>query len=314
MGRGGAGIVGSKMASGNDWQGVFPAATTQFNQDQSLNLELTGELFDGTISSGVQGLVVLGSLGENNGLAPSEKLEVVRVAKQASKGRVPVVSGVSELNTQAAIDYVKSASAAGADGFMVLPCMAYHSDRAETIAHYKAVAGATDLPIIVYNNPIAYKVDITPEMFDELATVENLVAIKESSGDTRRITDLFNQVGDRYTVFAGVDPLILECVVLGATGWIAGIGLAVPEENQYLWKLMMAGEWEKAREVYRWFLPLAHLDVGANFVQKIKLAMQEAGYGTEWVRQPRLPLSGVEREEALATIRHGLANRPTFPA
>lgn len=302
------------MVAGKDWQGVFPAVTTQFREDQSLDLDMTGELFAGTVATGVQGLVVLGSLGENNGLSPEEKLEVVRVAKAATGGKIPVVSGVSELNTQAAKDYVKAARAAGADGFMVLPAMAYHSDRAETIAHYSAVAQAAELPIIVYNNPIAYKVDITPEMFEELAPIENLVAIKESSGDTRRITDIFNQVGDRYTMFAGVDPLIFECVALGATGWIAGIGLAIPDENQYLWHLMTTGQWEKAREVYRWFLPLAHLDVGATFVQKIKLAMQEAGYGREWVRQPRLPLSGAEREAALKVIRHALANRPVISA
>lgn len=300
------------MTNGKDWQGVFPAVTTQFFENQDVDMELSEKLFGETVASGVQGLVVLGSLGENNALTREEKLDVVRGAKSASGGKVPVVSGVSELNTRSAVDYVKAADAAGADGFMVLPCMAYNSSPRETMAHYREVAAATEKPIIVYNNPLAYMVDITPAMFSELADVENFVAIKESSGDTRRITDLFNAVGDRYTLFAGVDPLIFECVALGCKGWIAGIGLAFPEENQLLWDLMMSGQWEKARQVYRWFLPLAHLDVGPNFVQKIKLAMQEAGHGKEWVRQPRLPLTGVERGNVLATVRNGLETRPTI--
>jgi 1-pyrroline-4-hydroxy-2-carboxylate deaminase len=178
------------------------------------------------------------------------------------------------------------------------------------LAHYTAVANASDRPIIIYNNPIAYKVDITPVMLETLAKEEKFVAIKESSGDTRRITDLFNQVGDRFTVFAGVDDLIMECVMLGATGWIAGIGLAVPEENQLIWNLMMSGKWEEAREVYRWYTPLMHLDVGNKFVQCIKLAIQEAGLGSEWVRAPRLELVGDERAKVMQVIETALNNRP----
>lgn len=302
------------MVSPENWAGVFPAMTTQFFEDQTLDLEGTVKSMMRMREVQVDGLVVLGSLGENNGLGQAEKLAVVRAAKSVAGHEIPVVSGVSELNTAAAIDYVREAKMAGADGFMVLPCMAYHSDPGETMAHYRAVAKAADAPIIIYNNPVAYKVDITPAMLDELADEENFVAVKESSGDTRRITDITNQVGNRYTLFAGVDPLVYECVALGATGWIAGIGLAFPEENQLLWGLMTEGRWAEALDVYRWFVPLAHLDVGNKFVQKIKLAMQETGEGTEWVRQPRLPLTGAERDDVLQIVRHGIANRPVVKA
>jgi len=292
------------------WSGVFPAITTQFKQGGALDLEATARHLEVVLASGVQGLVMLGSLGENNTLSREEKISVIKCAVEVSNGRVPVVSGVSELSTDFACDFVRAAQGAGADGFMVLPAMVYHSDERETLAHFSAVANASDRPIIIYNNPIAYKVDITPVMLEELAKEEKFVAIKESSGDTRRITDLFNQVGGRFTVFAGVDDLIMECVMLGATGWIAGIGLAVPEENQLIWNLMMAGEWEKALAVYRWYTPLMHLDVGNKFVQCIKLAIQEAGLGSEWVRAPRLELVGDERAKVMKIIEQALNNRP----
>jgi 4-hydroxy-tetrahydrodipicolinate synthase len=201
----------------------------------------------------------------------------------------------------------------GASGLMVLPAMVYKADPTETIAHFRAVARASGLPIICYNNPVAYSVDITPEMFSELADEQTLVAIKESSGNVRRITDLFNTVGNRYIIFTGVDDLALESVLLGAEGWIAGVGLAFPRENQYLWELATSGQWEKARELYRWYTPLLHLDIPIKFVQYIKLAIQECGLGAEWVRAPRLPLGGKEREEILQIIRKGIESRPKIP-
>jgi len=200
----------------------------------------------------------------------------------------------------------------GADGAMVLPAMVYKADRAETLAHFRTVATSTRLPILIYNNPVGYTVDITPTMLAELADLPNLQAIKESSADTSRITDIVNEVGDRYAIFAGVDTLALESAMLGAVGWIAGVGLAFPYENQRVWDLAMAGRWEEARAIYRWFMPLLRLDLGPHFVQKIKLAIQETGLGTEWVRAPRLPLSGAERDEVLATIRAGIAARPAL--
>ena len=292
------------------WKGVFPAATTQFHRDLSLDLDGTAAHIDTLIKSGVTGLVMLGSLGENVTLSLEEKREVVRCAISASGGRVPVLSGVAELSTHAACEWVAELEKIGAAGAMVMPCMAFRPDREETLAHYRTVARSSSLPMIVYNNPISYHADVTAEMFHELASEKNLVAIKESSGDVRRITDIINAVGDRYILFGGVDDLALESVLLGATGWIAGIGLAFPNENQRLWELATAGKWEEARKLYRWYTPLLHLDVGLKFVQNIKLAIQEVGLGREWVRLPRLPLVGIERDRVLATVRKAIESRP----
>jgi 4-hydroxy-tetrahydrodipicolinate synthase len=296
-----------------NWKGVFPAATTQLKRDQSLDLEATSRHLNVLLDSGVSGLIMLGSLGENTALEPEEKRRVMEMAIKTSGGRVPVLSGVAECSTAAACRYARDMEKLGADGLMVLPAMVYKADPRETITHFRAVARASGLPIICYNNPVAYTVDITPEMFAELADEKTLVAIKESSGNVRRITDLFNTVGNRYTIFTGVDDLALESVLLGAEGWIAGVGLAFPRENQYLWELATSGQWEKARELYRWYTPLLHLDIPIKFVQYIKLAIQECGLGTEWVRAPRLPLEGREREDILQIIRKGIATRPKVP-
>jgi 4-hydroxy-tetrahydrodipicolinate synthase len=296
------------------WQDVFPAVTTQMRRDQSLDLEATARHIEVLIASGVSGLVMLGSLGENAALEADEKRRVVATAIEAAAGRVPVLSGVVETSTAAACRYARDMERLGADGLMLLPAMIYRADARETLAHYRKVAGSTGLPIICYNNPLAYSVDITPAMFAELADVANFVAIKESSGDVRRITDLVNAVGDRYILFCGVDDLVLESVLLGAQGWIAGMGLAFPAENQRLWDLATAGRYDEARELYRWFTPLLHLDTPAKFVQYIKLAVQEAGLGAEWVRAPRLPLVGEERRRILGVIHAGLASRPPLPA
>ena len=295
------------------WQGVFPAVTTQMRKDQSLDLEATARHLQALIESGVDGLVMLGSLGESAALEPEEKRRVLTVAKGTAAGRVPVLSGVVETSTAAAIRFAREAEKMGLDGLMVLPAMIYRADAAETLAHFRAVARSTALPIIVYNNPLAYVVDITPQMFVELAPIENLVAIKESSGDVRRITDLRNAVGERYQLFCGVDDLVLESVVLGATGWIAGMGLAFPKENQYFWDLAIKGDYQAAREIYAWYTPLLHLDTPVKFVQYIKLAIQEAGLGAEWVRAPRLPLEGEERGRILEIIHRGLETRPRIP-
>jgi 4-hydroxy-tetrahydrodipicolinate synthase len=295
------------------WRGVFPALTTQMKKDQSLDLDATARHVEVLIDSGVQGLVMLGSLGENAALDADEKRAVVYCAVEAAAGRVPVVAGVIETSTAAACRYAADVEKLGADGLMVLPAMIYRADPRETMAHYRAVARATGLPIVCYNNPLAYHVDITPAMFAELADEPKFVAIKESSGDPRRITDLHNAVGNRYAIFCGVDDLVLESALLGATGWIAGLGLAFPRENQLLWELATAGRWEEARALYRWFTPLLHLDIPVKFVQYIKLAVQEVGFGAEWVRAPRLPLVGDERRRILATIHAGIATRPPLP-
>jgi dihydrodipicolinate synthase/N-acetylneuraminate lyase len=295
------------------WKGVFPAVTTQLHADQTLDLEATARHIEVLLVSGVTGIIMLGSLGENIALEPDEKRRVIQMAIETVHGRVPVLSSVSECSTAAACRYARDMEKLGADGLMVLPAMVYKADPDETIAHYRAVADASGLSIICYNNPLAYGVDITPEMFAQIADEEKFVAIKESSGNVRRITDIINLVGDRYTIFTGVDDLALESVMLGAEGWIAGVGLAFPKENQYLWDLAVAGQWEKAREIYRWYMPLLHLDIPIKFVQYIKLCIQECGLGSEWVRAPRLPIQGAEREAILKIIRHGIETRPTIP-
>jgi 1-pyrroline-4-hydroxy-2-carboxylate deaminase len=294
----------------HSWTGVFPAVTTQFCKDTSLNIEATARHWETLIASGVGGLIVAGSLGENQTLDPAEKRTLVAEAVRTAAGRVPVLSGVAEMSTAAACQYVRDCGKLGASGFMVMPAMVYKADTAEAHNHFRKVAAATDLPWMLYNNPVGYPVDITPQQFAELADIRNLVALKESSANTRRITELRIEVGNRYQIFVGVDDLALETAVLGIDGWVAGSGIAFPAENQHFWNLTRAGKWAEAREMYRWFYPLLALDTHIKFVQYIKLAEQEAGLGFEWVREPRLPLAGKERERILATIHQGIAKRP----
>jgi 1-pyrroline-4-hydroxy-2-carboxylate deaminase len=293
------------------WTGVFPAVTTQFRQDQSLDLEATERHLGVLLESGVRGLIVCGSLGENQSLDPAEKRQVVELAIRVAGKRVPVLSGVAENSTAAACRYVRDCEKLGADGFMVMPAMVYKADGPEAMNHFRRVAAATGLPWMLYNNPVGYTVDITPAQLAELAEIPNLIAVKESSANTRRITEIRIETGDRYSVFVGVDDLLLESAVLGIDGWVAGSGIAFPRENQRFWELTRSGRWDEARTVYRWFYPLLKLDTHVKFVQYIKLAVQEAGLGREWVREPRLPLSGAERERVLAIVRHGIAHRPS---
>lgn len=292
------------------WQGVFPAVTTQFRKDLSLDLEATGRHLEALIASGVTGLIMCGSLGENQTLAPEEKRRVVEHAVKVSAGRVPVMSGVAEMSTALACQYVRDCEKLGASGFMVMPAMVYKGDARETENHFRKVAAATGLPWMLYNNPVGYTIDVTPEQFGRLADIKNLVAIKESSANTRRITELRIEVGARYALFVGVDDLILESSVLGIDGWVAGSGIAFPEENQHFWNLTREGRWDEARKLYLWFYPLLKLDTHVKFVQYIKLAVQEAGLGAEWVREPRLPLVGEERERVLSVIRRGIEAKP----
>ena len=292
------------------WRGVFPAVTTQFHSDQSLDLAGTGRHLEKLVQSGIHGIIMLGTVGENCSLEHPEKLEVLRAAVRQVAGRVPVMTGVAECSTAMACRFAAEAQKAGVDGLMVLPAMVYKSDPRETMQHFRAVAQATDLPILCYNNPVSYGVDITPAMFADLADEKRFVAIKESSENVRRITDLKNQCGDRYLLFCGVDDLILESVLLGAVGWVSGLVNAFPEENRLLWDLATSGKYEEAVKVYRWYTPLLHLDTHPKLVQYIKLAMAETGLGSETVRPPRLPLVGQEREEILAVIRGAIKTRP----
>jgi len=299
-----------------NWKGVYPAVTTQFHNDESLDLQGTARHIETLINAGVDGLIMLGTVGENASHAYDEKLTVLRAALEAAARRVPVLSGVAEYTTPLACRYARDAEKLGVDGLMVLPPMVYKTDRRETLAHFRAVAQATGLPILCYNNPVSYGTDVTPEMFVELADEETLVAIKESSENVRRITDLKSLLGDRYILFGGVDDLVLESVLLGAEGWVSGLVNAFPNENRLLWDLASSGRYEEAVEVYRWYTPLLHLDTHVKLVQYIKLAMQECGLGSEMVRRPRLPLEGEERDRILAIIRTAIATRPasTEPA
>jgi 1-pyrroline-4-hydroxy-2-carboxylate deaminase len=293
-----------------DWKGIYPAATTQFRDDEALNLPATAKHLDQMIRAGVDGLIMLGTVGENTSLDPDEKNDVLRMAIETSAGRVPVLTGVAEYTTRQACRYAVAAEEAGVDGLMVLPAMVYKTCPRETLTHFRTVAKATSLPIMVYNNPVAYGTDITPEMFVELMDEETIVAIKESSEDPRRITDLRNLTGDRYVLFGGVDDLALEGLMLGAEGWVSGLVNAFPEESRRLWDLALAGQWAEAREIYRWYTPLLHLDTMPKLVQYIKLAVAECGLGSEKVRAPRLILDGAEREKILAIIRTGIETRP----
>jgi len=293
-----------------NWTGVFPACTTQLKRDQSLDLPATAKHLEALITSGVNGLIMCGSLGENQTLDPDEKRAVVRCAVEVARGRIPVLSGVAESSTAAAICYVRDVEKLGASGVMLMPPMSYKGDARESMTYFRAVARGGGLPIMIYNNPISYANDITPALFAELADEKKFVALKESSGDPRRITELHNTVGDRYSIFTGVDDLLLEASILGIDGWVAGTGIAFPRENQHLWELTLAGRWVEARTLYRWFQPLLKLDTHVHFVQYIKLCEQETGLGAEWVRAPRLPIAGEERKRVLKIIRDAIRSRP----
>ena len=300
------------MAS--SWRGVFPAATTQFSEDQSLNIGATLRHLDVMMDAGIHGLIMLGTVGENCSLEYGEKLEILRATVEHVNKRIPVLTGVAECTTDLASRFAVDSEIIGVDGLMVLPAMVYKSDPRETMHHFRTVARATSLPIMVYNNPVSYQVDISPEMFKELVDEPTLVAIKESSENVRRITDLRNTVGERYTLMCGVDDLVLESLLLGAEGWVSGLVNAFPRENRLLWDLATSGRWEEALEVYRWYTPLLHLDTHVKLVQYIKLAMAETGLGSETTRAPRLPLAGEERERILGIIRKSIASRPHIDA
>ena len=293
-----------------DWCGVYAAATTEFHPDERLDQAATKRHFERLIDDGIHGLVVLGTVGEGTSLDPDEKREVLRLGIEAARGRVPVVTGVAEYTTRAACRWAAEAERLGADGLMVLPGMVYKPRPAENLAHFRAVARASGLPVMLYNNPVSYGVDLRPEQIAELANEPTIRAVKESSDDPRRITDIANLVGDRYVLLCGVDDLVLESIVLGARGWVSGLVNAFPAENRLLWDLALAGRFEDARAVYRWYTPLLHLDTRPSLVQCIKLAAALTGLGSEAVRAPRRPLEGAERDEVVALVRRAIRDRP----
>jgi len=296
------------------WKGVYPAATTQFADDLSIDLTATQAVQTALVDDGVDGLIVLGTCGENNSLEPDEKRTVLKGAVEAVGGRVPLIAGVSEFTTARAIQYARDAEAMGIDGLMLLPAMVYVPTPEELQAHFRAVAEATSLPIMLYNNPPAYRVNVDFATLEGLSDVKNIVAVKESAPDPRRFTDIINRFGNRYEVMAGLDDIALEGLMLGASGWVSGLTSAFPRESVRLVAAADEGNWEEVRAIYRWFMPLLHLDAEHDLVQSIKLAEQIMGRGSERVRLPRLPLTGQRRKDVIAWVEQAAATQPSKQA
>lgn len=289
------------------WRGVFPAVTTKLKSDFSLDLEAIASGLERLVDNGVAGVVMMGMVGENAQLTDEEKVQVLHTARESIGGRVPIVSGVAETSTEKALAFVKKASAIGVDGLMVFPALTYRSDPRETVEFYRSVARASALDILVYNNPRGYGVDVTPDVMAELVSEKTIVAIKEESYDTTRVSDLLARFGGRLGVVCGVDDLVLESVVLGSSSWVSGMANALPKPCVTLMNLALAGDFENARALNRALLPLLHLDTHVKLVQHIKLAENvTAGY-PETVKPPRLKLSGEERERTLSIVNKALA-------
>lgn len=292
------------------FHGVIPALMTEMKENGAIDHEATSRHLESCLAAGCDGFVMLGTLGENSSLSLDEKEAVVRNAVATVKGRATVIAGVAEYTTDLAIASAKRMQAAGADGIMALPTMVYQQDAREGEHHFRTLARGIDLPIMIYNNHVAYKLDLKPASFAELASEKNIVAVKESSHDSRRITDMINLLGDRYQIVCGVDDLMLENVLFGAVGWVSGLTNSFPRESVEMYRLAKAGRIDEALALYRWFMPLLHLDVATKLVQYIKLVNQLTGEGKEWVRAPRLPLVGEERKRIEAIVEQALANRP----
>ncbi len=292
------------------WQGIFPAVTTKFHADESIDAEGTAQHIDFQIRNGVHGIVTCGSLGEASTLTLEEKLVVAKIALAASNGRVPVLANVSETSTREALRYIDGANKLGVDGYMVMPSVIYVADAREAMQNVRVMAAAAQKPLMIYNNPVAYRVDLKPEHMLELADCEWIVAIKESTDNIRRITDLRIALGNRYQLFLGVDDLAYEGLALGCDGLLAGVGCTFPRETVALYDLMKEGKFAEALKLYQWMTPMLHLDVSTKLVQNLKLIDVLAGVSTEHMRRPRLPLIGVEREYVEGVVKQALATRP----
>lgn len=295
-----------------EWKGVFPALLTQFTKDDKLDLDMFEKNLAAEVEAGVHGIIIGGSLGEASTITDKEKEEMVEFSVEYLNGKIPVILNISESTTIGAIQQARNAKNWGADGIMLLPPMRYKTDDRETITFFKAVANSTDLPIMIYNNPVDYKIDTKPEMFDELAECKNISALKESSRDITNLTRMKNRFGDRFKILCGVDTLAMEELLLGADGWVAGLVCAFPQETVAIYKLVKEGKIREAIEIYRWFMPLLELDIHPKLVQYIKLAAAEVGIGNEYVRAPRLILEGEERERILKIIKDGISLRPNI--
>lgn len=294
------------------WKGVFPALLTPFDANDQVDLAMYEKNLDAQVEAGVRGIIIGGSLGEASTLSLDEKEQLVRFSVKKLAGTLPVIMNIAEGSTKEAIQQAKLAKEWGADGIMLLPPMRYKADDREVVEFFKAVAANTDLPIMIYNNPVDYKIEVTLDMFEELSAIPHINAIKESTRDVTNITRLKNRFGDRFAVLCGVDPLTVEELALGADGLVAGLVDAFPKETVVMYNLVKAGKLEEAIKIYRWFMPLLELDIHPKLVQYIKLAAVQTGIGSEHVRAPRLPLVGEERERILKVINDGIATRPVL--
>ena len=295
------------------WSGVFPAVTTQFSDDFKVDYAATHRVIARLVTEGVSGLIVCGTVGENCSLTRAEKIGVMEAARDAAAGRVPVICGIAEYTTDFACDMAREAARAKVDGIMVMPALVYSAKPRETAAHFRGVSKATDLPIMVYNNPPIYRNDVTPDILATLVDCDTIACFKESSGDTRRFADVRNLVGDRFVMFAGLDDVVVESVLVGAVGWVSGLSNVFPREGETLFRLARERRFDEVRPLYDWFMPLLHLDARPDLVQCIKLCEHLAGRGTFLTRPPRLPLEGAERAAVEEIMRKAMANRPKLP-
>ncbi|PWT70871.1 MAG: dihydrodipicolinate synthase family protein [Bacteroidetes bacterium] len=295
------------------WKGVFPALVTPFTPDDRLDIRVFGENLSQQISAGIDGIIIGGSLGEASTLTQDEKESLVKFSVQKIKGKLPVILNIAEGSTHEAIEQASLAQAWGAQGLMLLPPMRYKSDDRETVQFFRDVSASTDLPILLYNNPIDYKIEITLDMFASLTDCVNIQAVKESTRDVTNVTRMINRFGERYKLLCGVDTIIMEELSLGAVGWVAGLVNAFPRETVAIYRLMIAGRTTEAREIFRWFLPVLELDIHPKLVQYIKFASSMTGMGSETVRKPRLTLEGEERKKIEGIVKQAIATRPDLP-
>jgi dihydrodipicolinate synthase/N-acetylneuraminate lyase len=295
------------------WKGVYPALLTPFKQDDSVDFEMYKTNLTAQVDAGVDGIVLGGSLGEASSLSNDEKKELLAYSKQILPQNMPVIINIAEQTTKAAVQLAKESEKNGADGLMLLPPMRYYADSDETLAYFKEVAGATSLPIMIYNNPVDYKIMVTLDMFETLAGYDTIKAVKESTRDVTNVTRMINRFGDRFKILCGVDPLAMESLVMGADGWVAGLVDAFPRETVAIYRLIKAGRYEEALKIYRWFLPVLELDIHPKLVQYIKLAAEQTGIGTRNVRAPRQVPQGKELAHVTEVIAKALAVRPELP-
>lgn len=293
-----------------EWKGVFPALLTPFTQDDQLDIPLFEKNLQAQLDAGVSGVIIGGSLGEASTITSDEKEKLAKAAVNYVKGRIPVLMNIAECTTKDAVAQAKLAENWGATGLMLLPPMRYKSDERETVTYFKAVAQVTHLPIMIYNNPVDYKIETTLDMFEELIVLPNIQSVKESTRDVTNVSRMKNRFGDRIKILCGVDTLAMEELCLGADGWVAGLVDAFPAETVAIYKLVKAGKIEEAAKIYRWFMPVLELDIHPKLVQYIKLAAMQTGIGSEYVRAPRLKLEGTERQNVLQTIDEAISNRP----